>query len=264
MKQQCGAWIAVGRRDVKERTKSDEETNEAVYTRILTVIHSGQLAPGQRLPEPVVARVLGVSRERVRRALHRLAHEGWLELVPNKGACLLEISEYNLIQIFEARRVLEGAVVRMLAERPNVVMLEGIAEHLAAECHAAHRQDRPRQIALSGEFHQKLFELAGNPWLLGFFRQVIAPTVLAYAIYAPKQLPHCGGPLEHEAIVDAIRRGDGNTAETLMRAHLDEAMGHIRSFRRPDVERSVEDTFAAFGPLDGSEADAACSNCTPE
>ena len=52
--------------------------------------------------------------------------------------------------------------------------------------------------------------------------------------------------------------------ETLMRAHLDEAMGHIRSFRRPDVERSVEETFAAFGPLDGSEADAACSNCTPE
>jgi hypothetical protein len=52
--------------------------------------------------------------------------------------------------------------------------------------------------------------------------------------------------------------------ETLMRAHLDEAMGHIRSFWRPDVERSVEDTFAAFGPLDGSEVDAACSNCTPE
>lgn len=247
---------------MKERSKSDEETNEAVYNRILTVIHSGQLAPGQRLPEPVVARVLGVSRERVRRALHRLAHEGWLELVPNKGACLLEISEYNLIQIFEARRVLEGAVVRMLADRPNAVLLDGIVDHLDAECQAANRQDRPRQIALSGEFHQKLFELAGNPWLLGFFRQVMAPTVLAYAIYAPPRLPQCGGPHEHEAIIAAIRRGDGDAAEKLMRAHLDEAMGHIRSFRKPDAERSVEDTFAAFGPLDASEAEASCPGCT--
>ncbi len=243
---------------MKERTKSDEETNEAVYNRILAVIHSGRVAPGQRMPEPVIARVLGVSRERVRRALHRLAHEGWLELVPNKGACLPEISEYNLLQIFEARRVLEGAVVRMLAERPTATMLDSMTGHLDAECEAAHRNDRPRQIALSGEFHEKLFGLVGNPWLLGFFRQVMAPTVTAYAIYAPQKLPNCGGPHEHQAIIDAIRQGDGDTAERLMRAHLDEAMAHIRSFRKPTTDCSVEEAFAAFGPLDGSdEPDAA-------
>lgn len=235
---------------MKERTKADEETNAAVYNRILMVVHSGRMSPGQRMPEPVIARALGVSRERVRRALHRLAHEGWLELVPNKGACLPEISEYNLIQVFEARRALEVAVVRMLAEQPTSAIIDEIDLHLSEEREAAERGDRPSQIALSGVFHEKLFELVGNPWLLGFFRQVMAPTVTAYAMYAPKTLPNCGGPHEHQAIIDAIRRRDADTAENLMRAHLDEAVAHIRRFRKPTNEGSVEEAFALFGALD--------------
>lgn len=235
---------------MRERAKSTEDTNEAVYNRILAVVHSGKIAPGQRMPEPVIARALGVSRERVRRALHRLAHEGWLELVPNKGACLPEISEYDLIQIFEARRALEGAVVRMLAGRPSAALMDELDLHLEEERAAAEKGDRPRQIALSGEFHEKLFGLTGNPWLLGFFRQVMAPTVTAYALYAPQKLPNCGGPHEHQAIIEAIRGRDPDKAEALMTSHLDEAVAHIRRFRTKKAEISVEEAFEAFGPLD--------------
>jgi DNA-binding GntR family transcriptional regulator len=233
---------------LKDAPKNDDDTNEAVYSRILAVVQSGTLAPGQRMPEPAIARSLGVSRERVRRALHRLAHEGWLELVPNKGACLPDMNEYNLVKLFEARTALEGAVVRMLADRPASVVLEEIDAHLEEERRAAELGDRPTQIALSRGFHEKLLELTGNQWLIGFFRQIATPTVAAYALHAPRPLPTCGGPHEHQAIADAIRQGDADAAERLMIAHIDEAVAHIRRFRRPQKETSIEE---AFRPPDG-------------
>jgi DNA-binding GntR family transcriptional regulator len=230
-------------------TKSDEATNLAVYRRILGAIHSGRLRPGQRLPEPAIGRVLGVSRERVRRALHRLAHEGWLELVPNKGACLPALDQHSLEKVFEARRLLEGAVVRHLAHRPTAAMLAELDAHLDAEAEAARRRDRSRQIPLSGSFHELLFEQTDNPWLAGFLRQVVTPTVMAYALFAPEPLPDCGGPHEHRAIVDAIRRHDPTAAERLMHAHLDEGMAHVRRLRRASSEESIETIFAALEPI---------------
>lgn len=228
---------------MKELDKGDADANEAIYTCILGVIQSGRLAPGQRLPEPAIARAIGISRERARRALHRLAHEGWLELVPNKGACLPEESELTLMKLFEARRAIEGAVVRQLAERPSAAFLGELALHLNEERKAAERGDRALQIALSRGFHEKLFEVIGNQWLAGFFRQVAPQTTTAYALQAPQQLPSCGGPCEHEAIFEAIKAGDRDAAERLMHSHLDEAMAHIRRFRKPPSEVSVEDVF---------------------
>ena len=228
--------------------KSDEATNRAVYDRILGAVHSGRLRPGQRLPEPAIARALGVSRERVRRALHRLAHEGWLELVPNKGACLPELEPRTLEKVFEARRLLEGAVVRRLAERPTAAMLAELDAHLDAEAEAAGCQDRSRQIPLSGGFHELLFEQTDNPWLTGFLRQVVTPSVMAYALFAPEPLPDCGGPHEHRGIVEAIRNRDPEAAERLMHAHLDEAMAHVRRLRQSGPEQPVE---AIFAELDG-------------
>ena len=226
--------------------KSDEATNRAVYERILGALHSGRLRPGQRLPEPAIAWALGVSRERVRRALHRLAHEGWLELVPNKGACLPELDQHTLEKVFEARRLLEGAVARHLAGRPTAAMLGELDAHLDAEAKAAESGDRSRQIPLSGGFHERLFEQADNPWLQGFLRQVVTPSVMAYALFAPQPLPECGGPHEHRAIVDAIRNRDPEAAERLMHAHLDETMAHVRRLRQTGAEEPVEQVFAGL------------------
>lgn len=233
--------------------KNDEATNIAVYRRILAALHGGRLRPGQRMPEPAIARALGVSRERVRRALHRLAHEGWLELVPNRGACVPAPDAEALAKIFEARLLLEVAAVRLLAERATPAMLERLEAHLAAEAAAARSGDRSQQITLSGIFHERLFEQLDNPWVLGFFRQVVTPTVMAYALHAPQPLPDCGGPTQHRAIVDAIRAGDAEAAERLSREHLDGSRLLIQLLRTRDdeaaLEASIEEVFAPLGPI---------------
>ena len=77
-------WRAVSRATAGRR-KGDVAADEAVYGAIRRAMHMGRLSPGTKLQEPVLARVLKVSRERVRKALHRLVHEGWLQAVPNRG-----------------------------------------------------------------------------------------------------------------------------------------------------------------------------------
>src|SRR5213592_138675 len=65
--------------------KGNVAADTAVYDAIRRAMHIGRLAPGTRLQEPTLARVLKVSRERVRKELHRLVHEGWLMAVANRG-----------------------------------------------------------------------------------------------------------------------------------------------------------------------------------
>src|SRR5258708_5434933 len=82
-KTSMGAHLAKPARSAGRR-KGDVAADEAVYGAIRRAMHMGRLSPGTKLQEPALARVLKVSRERVRKALHRLVHEGWLQAVPNR------------------------------------------------------------------------------------------------------------------------------------------------------------------------------------
>src|SRR3981189_458801 len=90
------------------RRKGDVAADEAVYGAIRRAMHMGRLSPGTKLQEPALARVLKVSRERVRKALHRLVHEGWLQAVPNRGTFVPRLTIGEMRQIYDVRTMLEA------------------------------------------------------------------------------------------------------------------------------------------------------------
>ena len=92
--------------------KCDVAADEAVYGAIRRAMHMGRLAPGTKLQEPALARVLGVNRERVRKALHRLVHEGWLTAIPNRGTFVPSLTVEEMREIYDVRSMLEAAIVR--------------------------------------------------------------------------------------------------------------------------------------------------------
>ncbi len=96
--------------------KGDVAADEAVYGAIRRAMHMGRLSPGTKLQEPALARVLGVSRERVRKALHRLVHEGWLTAIPNRGTFVPTLTVEEMREIYDVRSMLEAAIVRRLSE----------------------------------------------------------------------------------------------------------------------------------------------------
>lgn len=226
------------------KTKGDVAADAAVYGAICRAMHAGRLAPGTKLQEPVLARVLEVSRERVRKALHRLVHEGWLTTVPNRGTFVPTLTVDEMREIYDVRGMLEAAIVRRLAARPEAASRR-LKAHVAAEKTAERRNDRGRLFELSGEFHILLAELCGNSELSKLLRAMMTRSTMHFSLAAPERLHDCAGPHEHGDIVAAILAGKAERASKLMLAHL----GGLVELQSTRPEATPVDLTEAFRGL---------------
>jgi DNA-binding GntR family transcriptional regulator len=238
------------------------DDDEVVYAQIRRAIFSGLLKPGTKLQEPTIARTLQVSRERVRKALHRLAHEKWLDIVPNKGTYIPVPSIDELHAIYDARKILELGITRQLAERHRIVALERLQAHVLREQAASDSHDRAEMFKLSAEFHFLMAELTHNTYLIAMHQGLMQRSSLHFSLYAPPDLHdrtvhHCAGPHEHAEIVAALLDGQASRAEKLMQRHLSEleVMLSMRSSKTHFL--ALEEVFARIHAEDADVAEAA-------
>ncbi len=105
----------------------------AAYQRIWEAIVNHSLPPGTRLVEDQLCGVFGIGRTRIRQVLQRLAHEHVVTLMPNRGAVVSKPSAQQARDVFEARSVLETAVVTRFLERATKTDKRRIGEHLMRE-----------------------------------------------------------------------------------------------------------------------------------
>ena len=218
--------------------KGDVAADEAVYAAIRRAMHMGRLAPGTKLQEPVLARVLNVSRERVRKALHRLVHEGWLTAVPNRGTFVPSLTVDEMREIYDVRSMLEAAIERRLSDGHTTAAAKRLKTHIAAERAAVRTDDRGRLFELSGEFHILLAELCGNEELTKLLRALLTRSTMHFSLSAPRQLHNCAGPHDHGDIAEAILSGKTERASKLMLSHLDGLVA-LQS-ARPPVAKPVD------------------------
>lgn len=202
------------------RRKGDVAADRAVYEAIRRALLMGRLQPGTKLREAALGRLLKVSRERVRKALHRLVHEGWLEAVPNRGTFVPMLSNEEVRQIYDVRAMLEGAIVRRLATEHGAEAARRLKVHIGEEKFATRNDDRGRLFDLAGEFHVLLAELCHNEQLMKMLRGVLNRATMHFSLAAPQSFHNCAGPHDHGDIVKAILARDGRKASKLMLDHL--------------------------------------------
>ena len=94
------------------KARSGRAAEERVFNAVLDAILDHRLAPGARLGERELSELLGASRGAVRAALARLGHSLLVELRPNRGAVIANPTAAETRDLFEARRVIESAVVQ--------------------------------------------------------------------------------------------------------------------------------------------------------
>jgi len=193
----------------------DETVYQAVYEAIL--MHD--LPPGTKLAEDAIGEAFGVSRTVARKALMRLSHDGVVEIRRNRGASVAKPSIEEARAVFEARRILERAVVERLSPSVRLDTFSSLRALVAAEQSAFEAGDRARWIRLSGEFHLRLASLAGNPVIANFLRELISRTSLIIALYEQDGASTCGVE-EHRALLDAIEAGRISDAIEEMEQHL--------------------------------------------
>lgn len=233
--------IKRARESVSAARHERENTHDEIYERIYNAILEHRLPPGTKLVEERLAEIFGTSRARIREVLARLAHEQIVELFPQRGAYVAKPSVEQARDVFEARRLIEPAVLRRLIGTLTPEKLTRLRQHQELELDARRRDDKRAVIRLSGEFHSVAAELAGNSALARNMRELSVLTCLMIFLYDAPTATSCRAD-EHSQIIEAIGKRDAARAERLMLQHLD----HIESSMKLDISTEVVDLETVF------------------
>jgi DNA-binding GntR family transcriptional regulator len=192
-----------------------------VYDHLKRAIVTGEIRPGERLLETQLAQSLGVSRIPVREAILKLEREGLIVAFPRRGVYASSLSARDVDEVYTVRAVLEGLAARLAAELRTEEQLERLDGIVAKMAEQAERGDSAGLFATGREFHQVVLDASGNAKLVQLMdmmgSQVERLRQLRMQLSRRTRDVH----REYTAILDAIRRGDGATAEALMRAHIE-------------------------------------------
>src|SRR2546425_6174653 len=88
---------------------------QSVYDALIDLIVGGELPPGQHMVESDLARQLGVSRQPIREALHRMEAEGWVDLRPSQGAFVHVPTDSEVDELLDVSALLEAETARLAA-----------------------------------------------------------------------------------------------------------------------------------------------------
>lgn len=218
--------------------------SDQALERMTELIIRGDLEPGARVQEAVLARQLGISRGPLREAIRRLEGRGLLERIPHVGVKVASPSLQEIIDLYMIREVLEGLACRLAAERLSDAELKRLRSVLFD--HSAHDDVKSGtgyyQSPGDQDFHFQIIEGSRQArlieTLLGDLYQVLR-------IFRYRSSVNPGRAKvaydEHVGILEALEQRDGARAEQLMRDHLI----HARN--------SLEET-GAVAPADTSSA----------
>jgi DNA-binding GntR family transcriptional regulator len=209
------------------------------------MIMSGDLVPGARLGEVELAERLGVSRTPVREALSRLAAEGLVEIVPNRGARVATWTVAELEGVFDLRSVLEPQLTAFAvpnATPADVEQLADLADRMSRIGRPGPGQDLEGLVPLNRAFHDRLVALAGHPTLATALAAAIHPPIVRrnFLTYDEESLRR--SLAHHAEIVAAVRAGDPDWARAVMTSHIANARAvMVRTALRQAAEQATRE-----------------------
>ncbi len=206
-------------------------------------IESGQLAPGSKLNEADVAADLRVSRGPVREAFRALAQTGLVRTEKNRGVYVREISLPEASEIYEVRAALEAMIGRLAAKRVRPAQLSSLRALVKRMQAAARARDPDAYFPLNLEFHDTLAQAAGNAALLANYRRVIRELNLYRRATLARTIDHMPvATRDHEAIVNALAKGDEKGAERMLYDHVIASRERLnRALQQPANPKNVRE-----------------------
>lgn len=202
---------------------------DVVREKIRTRIAEGVWGPGFRLVERDLAEEFAVSRVPVREALRALESEGFVELLPRRGAVVRDLTRSVVADLFDIRQVLEGLAARLVAEHIDADGLARIAAVVEDGRRAVEAGDHSWAGTANTAFHETLLDLTGNPSL----RAVLAPVTGRLRWLFRQTTDHERVQAEHEQLYAALRSGDAELAAAVAVAHV-RASRHMVLDAMPD------------------------------
>jgi DNA-binding GntR family transcriptional regulator len=222
--------------------RGKKPTEAWIYDQVFGAILEQRLRPETKLTENELCDVFGVSRTIIRKVLLRLSLDRVVELRPNRGAIIAAPEPNEVREIFDARRLLEDGIVAEAAKKCSQVDADMLKSMSRREHKCIDEQDMSGAIRLSGDFHLKLAEIAGNRPLRELLRQLVAQTSLAIALYVPAGQGMCDDD-DHDRLIAAIENGNADLSRTIMREHLSVCERRLM-LETPETKSDLRTVFA--------------------
>lgn len=205
----------MARHVVLDRRSLDIQATDALRERIV----SGVFSPGDRLTEEALADLLSISRGTVRSALHKLTFEGLVTQIPYTGWMIPRLTAQDAWELYTLRSSLEGLAARLVADKITSDKSRTLRMALKRLSDAA-KAGRHADVARADfEFHKTVIRLTEHE-RLGRQYGLVEQQVRIYIASCDALLPDLDAiARQHAPIVEAICRGEGETAEHLAQAH---------------------------------------------
>ncbi|WP_338570334.1 GntR family transcriptional regulator [Erwinia billingiae] len=209
--------------ETEERPVSEQSglsLNEQAYSRFRQALVTLGYKPGEYLNTAQVMSDLAMGRTPVNQAIHRLANEGLLQIIPRKGVMVSPLSVDDALELIDVRLANEMLCMRLASSRisaQELSELDAINQQIEA---ASERRDRDEMMLLDNQFHQLLARISGNKMLMDILSVLHAQSQRFWASSLSKEGHMQEVIEEHRAIISALAARDGQAAANAAEVHI--------------------------------------------
>lgn len=196
------------------------DSAERAYRAIRQLLVEFKIRPEERINEVQLAQQLELSRTPVREALNRLASEGFVVVVPNKGYFFRSLEIDDLVDLFETRSIIETGAFALACERADK---EGIARLRAfwEDARRRYANNDPDEILdLDEGFHVRLAELSNNPEIVRQLTTINARIRFVRRVQIENVPARRGMAADHSKMVQALIDRDAAMGAAILKAHI--------------------------------------------
>ncbi len=206
--------------------------------RIRELVIEGDLEPGAKVPERILCERFNVSRTPLREALKTLASEGWMEILPHKGARVARLSEEDVDQMFPIMGALEALSGELACANLSEEQFAEIrALHYQMVLHYTRRELAP-YFQINQLIHEKILAAAANPLLVQMYQTLSGRIRRARYVANMSEDRWAQAIEEHEEMLSALASRDGQSLANVLRRHLSNKCETVKAYLRQEAATS--------------------------
>jgi len=197
---------------------------DRVYQNVKFQIIIGTLKPGTRLPEEELSKAMNISRAPIREAFNRLEKEGFVTVIPRKGAAVSKVTAQAIEDLFEIRETLESLAIKKSIGKISIKELEEVGNGLKKFINKSTNttENCIQYLALDKKFHDLLSQNCGNKKLIDLLTN-LQEQIHWLRNISLKRITFAGSVGEHLAIIEALQKKDEKLILKALLQHLERA-----------------------------------------
>lgn len=206
----------------------NENAEKTAYQRIKDAIRNKDILPGRKLSEAALGKAIGMSRTPVRAALKQLEFDGYVRIVPHKGAYVTEPSINEIDNTYVVRTAMEQLAVALLIENITDEKLDELEKCIESEQKAYESNDYDEYDMINRRYHMMIAELSEN-FVLSRYVEDLLNKVDVFILLYDKNEPEVSPASfrDHREILKCIRAKDVQAAQKCVAEHIQHAKSRL-------------------------------------